>query len=312
MLLAGISFRDLEYIVAVAEQQHFGRAAQACAVSQPTLSGQIRKLEDYLQIEIFERGSRQVLLTRRGAEILAQARVVLAEGQKLCALAVRTDAPLTGVFRLGAIATLGPYLFPHLLRPLAATFPQLKLVISEGYTHELLAALSAGKLDAVLAAVLVPGTGIMQIPLFFEPFVVTLPVDHSLCELDRLMPDHLGHDDLILLQEGHCLRDQALALCTERAGSAAPELQAASIETLRHMIASGIGYSLLPHLSVNEDPRFDALITYRRFAADPPGRTIALLFREGFTKRGDLRLLATQIQRAVPSSVHLLDTDAAG
>jgi LysR family hydrogen peroxide-inducible transcriptional activator len=311
MLLAGISFRDLEYVVAVAEHQHFGRAAQACAVSQPTLSGQIRKLEDYLQVDVFERGSRQVLLTARGAEIVAQARVVLAEGRRLCDLAVRVDAPLAGVFRLGAIATLGPYLFPHLLRPLTAAFPQMKLVISEGHTHDLIAALAAGRLDAVLAATPLAVTGITQLPLFFEPFVVTLPIDHALCELDCLMPDHLARDDLILLQDGHCLRDQALAVCPDRgSGAAAPELQAASIETLRHMIASGIGYSLLPTLSVVEDARYETLIAYRRFATNTTGRTIALFCRDGSERRGDMHLLAAQIQRACPSCVSLLGAGA--
>ncbi|HWB52487.1 MAG TPA: LysR substrate-binding domain-containing protein [Stellaceae bacterium] len=308
MLLAGISFRDLEYVVAVAEHQHFGRAAQACTVSQPTLSGQIRKLEDYLQVEIFERGSRQVRPTRRGAEIVAQARTVLAEGRRLCALAARTDAPLTGALRLGAIATLGPYLFPHLLRPLTAAFPQLRLVISEGLTRELTALLLAGRIDALLAATPVAGAGIAQIPLFFEPFVVTLPADHALCDTDTLTPGHLAGDDLILLQDGHCLRDQALEICPDPARTAAAaELQASSIETLRHMIASGIGYSLLPTLSVTDDPRFAALLTYRRFAADPPGRTIALFYRDGSERHADMRLLAAQIRKSLPGSVQALD-----
>ncbi|PWC60505.1 LysR family transcriptional regulator [Azospirillum sp. TSH7] len=308
MNLSGLSLRDLEYVVAVAELRHFGRAAERCAVSQPSLSAQIRKLEEALGLSLFERTSRKVLLTLRGEAIVAQARVVLEEARRLLTLADGSDGALTGRLRLAAIHTLGPYLFPHILPALRTTWPDLTLILSEGRTDSLLEELRDGRLDAVLLALPVEGDGLAAEPLFFEPFLLAHPAGHRLCAIPGLSLSDLDPAELLLLEEGHCLRDQALAACglSARGGG----VHATGLETLRHMVAAGAGCTLMPVLAVKgaakgEDGRaatVGGLVEYRAFdGPHPPGRVIGLVWRASDPRDRGLRQLADLLRRDLPA-----------
>lgn len=301
MSLAGLSLRDLEYLVAVADHRHFGHAAAACAVSQPALSGQIRKVEELLQVPLFERGRRRVVVTRRGEMVVRQARRVLAEARRLVDLAKGFEEPLAGPFALGAIATLGPYLFPHLLGPLRRRFPRVELLLSEARTAELLDALAAGDLDAALVSLPVRREGLALADLFFEPFLLVHPPGHPLASLRPLTVDGLMPDRLLLLEEGHCLRDQALALCG--ALGAQERRHATGLETLRHMVAAGAGYSILPALAATPHAMLDGMVVYTRFDQADAGRTVALVWR-ATDPRGDLfEVLASFVREVAPEGV---------
>jgi LysR family hydrogen peroxide-inducible transcriptional activator len=274
--LAAFTLRDLEYVVSVARLRHFGRAAQACGVSQPALSEQVRKLEAVLGLPLFERGGKAVQVTPPGQAIVAQAERVLAEARGLIDLAQAGGAPLHGPLELGAIQTLGPYYLPRLLGQARAAFPDLALRLTEGRTDGLLASLRAGSLDAVLLALPVPSAGIVAERLFFEPFEVVCPRGHRLADLPRLEVADLSATDLILLEEGHCLRDQTLSLC---GGAPSAARHAASVETLFHMIAAGEGFSLLPALSLQGRGALAPLVTRLPLPGLPAGRSIALAWR---------------------------------
>jgi LysR family hydrogen peroxide-inducible transcriptional activator len=290
--LAGLSLRDLEYLVAVAELRHFGHAANQCGVSQPALSGQIRKLEELLGTPVFERAGKKVLMTARGDALVGQARRVLAEARQLMELARDLNEPLTGRLCLSAIQTLGPYLFPHVLRPLRDQFPRLDLILGEGRTEELLASLRDGRIDAVLAALPITDRTLTAEPLFFEPFLLAHPAGHRLESSPAVTIADLPVEGLMLLEEGHCLRDQALALCGA-GGSAAPRARhATSLETLRHMVAAGAGHTLMPALAAGEGDTLGGLIVYRPFTPDPPGRTVALVWRASDQRANQFHLLA--------------------
>jgi len=297
MSLAGLSLRDLEYVVAVAEHRHFGRAAERCAVSQPSLSAQVRKVEDLLGVTLFERTSRRVLVTPQGEAVVRQARVVLEEAQRLFDVARGTGGALTGRLTLAAIQTLGPYLFPHLLPAMRAALPQVQLTLAEGRTDGLLDELRAGTLDAVLLALPVEDEGLTCAPLFFEPFVLAYPAGHRLEGLATLRPVDLDPGELVLLEEGHCLRDQALAVC----GATARGMRhATGLETLRHMVATAAGYTLMPLLAAGERDTVGGLVAYRRFDTDPPGRTIGLVWRSSDPRTPGFRKLAEQLRTAAP------------
>jgi len=287
-----ITLRDLEYLVAVAEHSHFGKAARAVNVSQPTLSGQTRKLEDILGVRLFERTNRSVVITEVGRKLAAQARIVLEEAQKLADLAHSPAAPLTGSLKLGAIATLGPYYLPHVLGPLRKAFPSLDLHLREGQTSELISDLRAGALDAVLASPTFPTDGLQLFPLFFEPFVLLTPKDHPLARREPLRSLDLRTSEMVLLEDGHCLKDQALQLCPKnRRGNLHP-YQATSIETLRQLVATGHGYTLIPYLAATPDKRLKNLILYRKFPDKSVGRKIVLVCRRRFGRIEDINTLA--------------------
>ncbi len=309
MTLAGLSLRDLEYVVAVAELRHFGRAAERCAVSQPSLSAQIRKLEETLGLALFERTSRKVLLTPRGEPIVAQARVVLDEARRLMALADGSDGRLTGRLRLAAIHTLGPYLFPHILPPLRSVWPDLTLILSEGRTDALLEELRDGRIDAVLLALPVESDGLVAEPLFFEPFLLAHPVGHRLCGTPGLSLGDLDAGELLLLEEGHCLRDQALAACglTARGGG----VHATGLETLRHMVAAGAGCTLMPLLATRgvdgSTAGVGGLVEYRPFDGGKlPGRVVGLVWRASDPRDRGLRDLADLLRRSAPAGMEPL------
>lgn len=305
MNVTGLSLRDLEYVVAVDEQRHFGKAADRCAVSQPSLSAQIRKLEDLLGVTLFERTSRRVLPTQPGEVVIRQARVVLAEAQRLLTLARGMEGELEGALSIGAIQTLGPYLFPHALPVIRRHLPDTRLVLSEGRTEGLLDEVREGRLDAVLLALPVVGEGLASEPLFFEPFLLAHPTGHPLEGLPSIALADLDPAGLVLLEEGHCLRDQALAACG--GASARGMRHATGLETLRHMVAAGTGYTLMPQLAAGEGTNVGGLIAYRPFEGDPPGRVIGLVWRASDPRAAGFRDLAGRLRQEPPPGVRPAD-----
>ena len=288
-----ITLRDLEYLVAVADHGHFGKAARAVSVSQPALSGQIRKLEGVLGITLFERSNRSVVITEAGLKIAAQARVVIEEAQKLADLAQTPVPPLAGSLKLGAIATLGPYYLPHVLGPLRQAFPLLELHLREGLTSELIADLRTGSLDAVLASPTFSTEGLQLFPLFFEPFLLLTPKGHPLASREPLGSRDLRASEMVLLEDGHCLKDQALQLCPKNRRGSLRQYHATSIETLRQLVATGHGYTLIPYLAATTDKRLKSLIRYRTFSDKSVGREIVLACRKRFGRIEDINTLAT-------------------
>lgn len=297
--LAGLSLRDLEYAVVVAELRHFGRAAERCGVSQPTLSEQIRKLEGMLGIALFERLARRVEVTPQGEVILAQARAVMREARRLLDLAQEQAAPLAGPLRLGAIATLGPYYLPAVLRGIRERFPQLVLRLQEGHTRSLVTALEQGELDAVLLALPAPSDALASEALFFEPFLLACPQGHPLQQRPDLSLADLREGGLLLLEEGHCLRDQALSLCAMPRAEG-EERFASSLEMLRHMIAAGEGFSLLPEMAVQDRTDLQGLVAVRPFTDPGIGRTIGLVWRSTDPRRESFRELAAFLRGTAP------------
>ncbi|PWC27671.1 LysR substrate-binding domain-containing protein [Teichococcus aestuarii] len=298
--MAGLSLRDLEYAVAVADLRHFGRAAERCHVSQPTLSEQIRKLEALLGVVLFERLPRRVAVTPQGAPLIERARAILREARGLLDLAQQQQAePMKGRLRIGVIATLGPYYLPALLRDVRARFPQLVLRLQEGRTDALVEALEQCELDAALIALPAPSAALESAELFFEPFLLAFPQGHALRAQRRISLDALQSGELLLLEEGHCLRDQALSLCPlPREGR--EERFASSLEMLRHMIAAGEGFSLLPQLAVQGRTDLGGLISLRRLAEPGVGRRIGLVWRGTDPRRESFSELAAFLRQMSP------------
>ncbi len=305
MNISSLTLRDLEYLVAVADRRHFGKAAESCHVSQPALSAQIRKIEDFLGVQLFERSNRNVVITPMGEQVARQARIVLEEAVKIAGMVQERSDPLSGTFRLGAIATLGPYLMPHLLGPLRRRFPKLELLMKEGLTDELIEDLRNGALDAVLAAPTFNTDGLKLIPLFNEPFLLAAPKGHELASKDVIRAKDLNSEDMVLLEDGHCLRNQTIEVCPSNRRGKFREFQATSLETLRHLVATGFGYSLIPSLAVETNDRLKNLITYRSFEGKPVGRTIVLVCRERFGRMTDVETLAAFIRENLPKGVAL-------
>jgi len=293
MSLAGLSLRDLEYLLAVAERRHFGRAAEHCGVSQPALSAQIRKLEGLLGLPVFERLPGRVLVTPRGAVVLEHAAAVVREARALLLAARAEDAPLAGPFRLGAIPTLGPYLLPHLLRPMREAFPAMRPVLSEARTAELRSGLLSGAMDAALCCVGPPDSALRALPLFAEPFLLMHPPGPAPSRL----PDP---DSMLLLEEGHCLRDQTLAVCGF--GAAGGTRHASGLEMLRHMVAAGEGISLMPAIAAAALGPVTGLVAYSPLPEEA-GREVVLLVRASDPREDALRTLAALIRGAAPEGL---------
>jgi LysR family hydrogen peroxide-inducible transcriptional activator len=299
-----VTLQELRYLVAVAEEGQVARAAERCHVGQPTLSTQLKKLEDTLGVQLFERGPRGLKPTAAGAPIIAQARVVLEEVQKLRELARTAQDPMAGALRVGAIPTLGPYLLPHLLPAIRKTYPKLRLLLSESLTAQLLEALHKHTLDAALLALPVAHAGLETMELFREPFELALPVGHRLAKKKRVQPQDLADENLLLLAEGHCLRDQALDVCGAAMRASREEVQATSLETLRQMVAAGIGCTLLPQLSTQGGARPDKrLIELRPFARPAPTRLIGLVWRARGARAEAARRLGELIRAHLPPGV---------
>ncbi len=305
-----MNLRDLEYLVALAEHRHFGRAANACFVSQPTLSTQLKKLETHLGVDLIERGPRSVLLTPAGEKVVARARVILAEADGIRGIARQARDPRAGTLRLGAFPTLAPYLFPHVVPVLHAAFPDLELLLVEEKTSVLAAQLADGRIDAAVLAMPVDLDGVEVEPLFREDFLLAVPAGHELAASDPapeaslavaepIATAALAGEPLLLLADGHCLRDQALTVCQQVGAAERTGFRATSLETLRMMVAAGVGITLLPELSVRPPVADSDAIALRRFREPVPHRDIALVWRRSSTYGDLLRDLAGSL-RALP------------
>ncbi len=275
-----MNLRDLKYLVALADLRHFGRAAEACHVSQPTLSTQIRKLEEELGVTLVERAPRKVMLTSAGQDAVLRARRIVAEVEEMKESARRSRDPESGALRLGVFPTLGPYLLPHLVPQLRERFPQLELLLTEEKSDVLLERLREGKLDAALLALPVHDEQMHAHFLFEEPFVLAMPTEHPLAGQQAMSMDALGEETLLLLEDGHCLRDQALDVCRLSGAQEKSGFRATSLETLRQMVAAGVGMTLLPALSVHEPIVQPAGIRLVPFLKPAPSRRIALVWRK--------------------------------
>ncbi len=302
-----MNLRDLQYLVALAEHKHFGRAATASFVSQPTLSTQIRKLEEELGVALVERAPRKVLLTDVGRDIARRARDVLNEVEQIKAVARRTLDPESGTLRLGIFPTLGPYLLPHVIPQIRVRFPRLELLLVEEKTETLLGQLREGRLDAALLALPLHDDQLHQEFLFEEPFVLAVPHGHKLASRASLKLGDLADQRLLLLEEGHCLRDQALEACQLAGASERTGFRATSLETLRQMVAANVGITLLPILAVKPPVAPSADIDLVEFRGHPPSRRIAMVWRKSSAMAAFLAALAG-LFRSIPRQ--LLETKA--
>lgn len=285
-----MTLNELRYIVAVARERHFGRAAEACFISQPTLSVAVKKLEDELGVSLFERRKGEVSVTPIGEQIVTQAQRVLEEASGIRQLARQGQDQLDGPLRLGAIYTIGPYLLPHLIPELAVRAPKMPLVIEENYTASLSEKLKRGELDVILISLPFDEPGVQTMTLYREPFVLLLPSSHPLNQHDTFEIDDLRHEDVLLLGAGHCFRDQVLEVCPDclrrssTEGTPAQTLEGGSLETIRYMVASGLGVTILPCSAAGAERFSERLLTIRRFDHNAPSRVVALAWRKSFPR----------------------------
>jgi LysR family hydrogen peroxide-inducible transcriptional activator len=285
------TLRQLEYAVAVADRKSFHRAARACHVSQPGLSAQIRSLEDALEVRLFERDRRGVLLTGAGEELVRRARAVLAEAQGLAEAARAFRAPLSGVLKLGVIPTIAPHLLPRVLPTLRARHPELRLELHEGLTGDLVARLNRGGLDLLLVALEAPLEDLATRPLFEDPFVAAMPAGHRLAGRRRLREHDLEGEPVLLLDDGHCLRAQALAFCHGAGAKELGDFRASSLATLVEMVRGGGASTLLPTLAQGAVSR-DSDLVLVPFAPPAPFRTIGFAWRKSSGREAEFELLA--------------------
>jgi len=287
-----MNVRALQYFVKLAELKHFSKAASACFVSQPTLSTQVAKLEEELGVSLVERAPRQILLTPIGEDIAHRARHILRDLEHMKDAARRSRNPETGTIKLGIFPTLAPYLLPHVIPVIRQRFPELRLQLAEEKTEDILNMLDQGRLDAGLLALPVEEHGMEMTILFEEPFVTAMPSSHPLADKQVIGLKDLEGEELLLLEEGHCLRQHALAVCALAGAHERLDFHATSMETLRQMVAANAGVTLLPVLSVKPPIPATANIALRPFAAPAPSRTIALVWRSSSPLGGFLRKLA--------------------
>ncbi|PWK88537.1 DNA-binding transcriptional regulator OxyR [Fulvimonas soli] len=298
-----MNLRDLHYLVSLAEHRHFGRAAEASFVSQPTLSTQIKKLEDELGVALVERTPRKVLLTETGREIARRAKGVLAEIEEIKAIAQRTRDPEAGKLRLGIFPTLGPYLLPHLVPLVRRRFPRLELLLTEEKTEQVVKMLREGALDAGILALPLHEDSLHAEFLFEEPFVLAVPERHPLAQhKGRLKLSDLEDENLLLLEDGHCLRDQALEVCQLAGAGEKAGFRATSLETLRQMVAADVGITLLPTLAIKPPVPRTGNVQLLEFAGHPPSRRIALVWRKSSSMGPFLQRFAEMI-RGMPAEL---------
>ena len=287
-----MNLRDIHYLVAVADTLHFGKAAELCAISQPTLSMQLKKLEEQLGVILFERTHKQVMITPIGAAILERARRILQEEKEIRTLARNSLSPFTGDFLLGAFPTLAPYFLPHIIPAIHVALPALRLLLVEEKTEVLLQKLRSGTLDAALIALPVQDGKLVTLPLMDDPFLLAVPSKHKLAKKSSVTLDSLAGEELLLLEEGHCLRDQALSVCHTLKATESGDFRATSLETLRQMVAAGVGITLIPRLAM----RHDDGITYIPFASPAPSRSIGLVWRASSPRKACIEKLAQIIK----------------
>ena len=299
-----MTLTELKYIVAVARERHFGKAAEACYVSQPTLSVAIKKLEEELELKLFERSAGEVTVTPLGEQIVQQAQTVLDQAAAIKEIAKRGKDPLAGPLNLGVIYTIGPYLLPDLVRQNIARTPQMPLVLQENFTAKLLEMLRAGEIDCAVMAEPFPDTGLAMAQLYDEPFMAVVPAGHPLAARDSVTSDELKNETMLLLGTGHCFRDHVLEVCPEfarfssNAEGIRKSFEGSSLETIKHMVAAGMGVTLVPRLSVPADalvPRLkgrgkepEQIVRYLPIAdaqgREPPTRRVVLAWRRSFTR----------------------------
>jgi LysR family hydrogen peroxide-inducible transcriptional activator len=303
----GLTLRELEYLVAVADAGHFGRAAEACHVSQPTLSMQLKKLEEQLGVVLVERTNRRVALTPAGERVAARARRVLSEVALLTATAQSMRAPLSGPLLLGLIPTLAPYMLPWTIPALKRAFPALELVVHEEMTDLLLARLDANALDIAVVALPADGNGLTTAALFDEPFLFACHKDSPLAKAKSISSGDIPPEHLLLLTDGHCLREQALDVCGFSGGrGGAADVTATSLETLKQLVANNVGYTLLPAMAAETLPAKSA-ITLRPL--DGGGyRRIGLVWRASHPQGAHFALLAAALRKAAPRTVKVIDS----
>jgi LysR family transcriptional regulator, hydrogen peroxide-inducible genes activator len=283
-----MTLTELRYIVAVARERHFGRAAEACFVSQPTLSVAIKKLEDELDLKLFERGGNEVTVTPLGEQIVRQAQVVIEQAAAIKEIAKSGKDPLSGPLKLGIIYTIGPYILPELVRYAIEHTPQMPLMLQENFTIKLLEMLRTGELDCAIMAEPFPDTGLAVAPLYDEPFMVALPRTHPLAKRKQITSEELKAETMLLLGTGHCFRDHVLEVCPEFARFSSDaegirkSFEGSSLETIKHMVASGMGVTVVPQLSVPAEPQ--PHMVYVKFAPPVPTRRVVLAWRRSFPR----------------------------
>ncbi len=298
-----MTLTELKYIVAVARERHFGHAADACFVSQPTLSVAVKKLEDELEVKLFERSANEVTVTPLGEEIVRQAQSVIEQANLIRDIAKRGKDPLAGVLKLGVIYTIGPYLLPDLVRQMIKKTPQMPLMLHENFTVKLLEMLRNGEIDCAILAEPFPDTGLATAALYDEPFMAAVPAHHPLAAQTSVTSDALKKETMLLLGAGHCFRDHVLEVCPEfahfssHAEGISRSFEGSSLETIRHMVAAGMGVTLVPRLSIPAEALTDkpsrkkneqALVRYLPFkdanGAPPPTRRVVMVWRRSFTR----------------------------
>jgi LysR family transcriptional regulator, hydrogen peroxide-inducible genes activator len=292
-----MTLRDLEYLVALAETRHFGRAAERCHVSQPTLSAQLKKLEDSLGVALVERRPRKVALTTAGEAVVERARRMLRDADDIRTLARARQDPLAGQLKIGFIPTLGPYLLPRIAPRITKALPKLQLMLHEYQTAPLVDRVVAGDLDLAILALPAETRGLFTRSLFAEAFLVAMPKHHRLTTKKRVKSSDLAGEKLLLLEEGHCLRDQALDVC-ELAGSEEQNFRATSLETLRQMVASGLGITLLPRLATEGPFASTRGLVVRPFAPPAPNRVIGAAWRRSTSRAEAIAAVCNVIARA--------------
>ena len=295
-----MTLTELKYIVAVARERHFGKAAEACFVSQPTLSVAVKKLEEELDVKLFERNANEIAVTPLGAEIVRQAQSVLEQAASIKDIAKRGKDPLAGPLRLGVIYTIAPYLLPDLVRQVIGKLPQMPLILQENFTVKLLDMLRTGEIDCAILAEPFPDAGLATAPLYDEPFFAALPAGHALAQQDHVTVDQLKNETMLLLGNGHCFRDHVLEVCPEFARFSSDaegirrSFEGSSLETMKHMVAAGMGVTLVPRLGVpmaadGQSRRLDdGFVRYLPVldvpGAQPPMRRVVLAWRRSFTR----------------------------
>lgn len=299
-----MTLTELRYIVALDQTGHFRKAAEHCNVSQPTLSIAVKKLEDELGVPLFERSRQKVAATAIGERIVEQARTVLQESQNLINLAQLGRDPLGAVLSVGAIYTVGPYLFPRLVNRLQQLAPEMPLFIEENYTASLRVKLSGGNLDAIFVALPFTEPDVLTRPIYEEPFVVLMPEDHPLAPAESINPAELAHHRVLLMGEGHCFRDQVLDACsglreaiTDTYAKGSSVLEGSSLETLKHMVASGLGITVLPESAATVAQYGHHSLAIRPFTGPAPQRTVALAWRASYPRHQAIDILTDALRR---------------
>ncbi len=305
-----MTLTELRYIVAVSQKNHFGKAAQACFVSQPTLSIAIKKLEEELDVRLFERRSKnEIRITEIGQQVIDQAYIVLQQAQMLTEIAQQGKDPLSGQFKLGVIYTIGPYLLPSLIPVLTKSVPNLKLIIEENFTANLFQSLKQGELDAIIISYPFVEPGIETAPLYEEPFIVALPKNHAWNNRDAIPPEDLASQDLMLLGSGHCFRDQVIKACPNcMSGNSelTRTLEGGSLETIRHMVAAGTGITVLPRTSIMHGKKNESMIDIKPFISPSPSRTVAIAWRKHYPRKEAIVTIRDTIQNCALNGVEII------